>query len=341
MAWLRHHHPNSVVRWLNGATEQHEDHDIEIQTENEKEARHIEVKTRWRGCDPRMNQISERQLRRLRDPRDSYMLLVVGDAHKLFGHPPAPPRVRQYESPRALLQRTAAHGVARGQPIPRVDGSTLSLYRFYREYALPGLPVILTNMGAAWPATTNWSSLEGLAGRGVDMEEQMQVQVGDGGVATMALGEYFRLLGERDVAAGAGDTAASSTGEADAAGAEPAGTGAGAGTGAETGAGDGGGGGGGGGGAETGAGGDGGGGAAAVAVAIAAEDADAPSAEPQRKRPRLSADTDTSAASLPPGKLYLRNWRFHENNPHLLSDFQVRETVLNLSFPKIDSVSAL
>jgi hypothetical protein len=323
MAWLRHHHPNSVVRWLNGATEQHEDHDIEIQTENEKEARHIEVKTRWRGCDPRMNQISERQLRRLRDPRDSYMLLVVGDAHKLFGHPPAPPRVRQYESPRALLQRTAAHGVARGQPIPRVDGSTLSLYRFYREYALPGLPVILTNMGAAWPATTNWSSLEGLAGRGVDMEEQMQVQVGDGGVATMALGEYFRLLGERDVAAGAGDTAASSTGEADAAGAEPAGTGgAGAGTGAETGAGA----------------------AGAVgAIAIAAEDADAPSAEPQRKRPRptISADTDTSAASLPPGKLYLRNWRFHENNPHLLSDFQVRETVRNLSFPKIDSVTAI
>ena len=36
---------------------------------------------------------------RLLDPGDSYMLLVVGDAHRLFGSPAAPPRVRLYESP--------------------------------------------------------------------------------------------------------------------------------------------------------------------------------------------------------------------------------------------------
>ena len=27
------------------------------------------------------------------------------------------------------------------------------------------------------------------------------------------------------------------------------------------------------------------------------------------------------ATRLPPGKLYLRNWRFHEANPQLLSDY--------------------
>ena len=99
VAWLRHHHATSTVRWLNDADEQHADHDIEIRAEHETEWRHVEVKTRWSGCDPRMNQMSDRQRERLLDPGDSYMLLLLGDASRLFESPAAPPRVRLYESP--------------------------------------------------------------------------------------------------------------------------------------------------------------------------------------------------------------------------------------------------
>ena len=150
----------------------------------------------------------------------------------------------------------AAAARPRLQPIPRVDGATLSLESFLRRFALPGLPVILTGLGAGWPATAHWRSLQRLAERGLDLEEVVQVQVGSGGVATMPLGKFLDLLAERDV-------------DVDAAPVDD---------------------------------------------------------EPRQKRRRTAAAAAAAAAApaagdLPPGKLYLRNWRFHENNPHLLSDF--------------------
>ena len=42
------------------------------------------------------------------------------------------------------------------RPIPRVDGRSLGYLRFLREFALPGLPVILTGLGGDWRATTAW-----------------------------------------------------------------------------------------------------------------------------------------------------------------------------------------
>ena len=62
-AWLRHQHATATVRWLNDTDEQHADHDIEIlaAAAGETEWRHVEVKTRWAGCDPRMNQLSHQQ----------------------------------------------------------------------------------------------------------------------------------------------------------------------------------------------------------------------------------------------------------------------------------------
>lgn len=56
----------------------------------------VEVKTRWDGCRVKL---SARQLSRLLDPSDDYMLLVVGDASRLFESPPSPPQVRIVHSP--------------------------------------------------------------------------------------------------------------------------------------------------------------------------------------------------------------------------------------------------
>ena len=47
--------------------------------------------------------MSARQLSRLLDPADDYMLLVIGDAHRLFGSPQAPPQVRILISPPAAV----------------------------------------------------------------------------------------------------------------------------------------------------------------------------------------------------------------------------------------------
>ena len=47
--------------------------------------------------------MSARQLSRLLDPADDYMLLVIGDAHRVFGSPQAPPQVRILISPPAAV----------------------------------------------------------------------------------------------------------------------------------------------------------------------------------------------------------------------------------------------
>lgn len=127
VAWLRHTHAGATVRWLNDVNEQHADHDIEIQAEGEAEWRHVEVKTRWSGCDPRMNEMSDRQRKRLLNPKDSYMLLVVGDAHKLFATPASAPRVRLYEPAPTYMEeprrvklpapKVAPHGFRAGETI--------------------------------------------------------------------------------------------------------------------------------------------------------------------------------------------------------------------------------
>ena len=109
-AWLRYQTPSASVRWLNDDSEAQEDHDVEIRAGSAElslsrnEIRldcgtkwiDIEVKTRWEGHDPRMNLMSGRQRERLQDPDDSYMLLVVGDAHRLFESPASPPSVHLY-----------------------------------------------------------------------------------------------------------------------------------------------------------------------------------------------------------------------------------------------------
>ena len=149
----------------------------------------------------------------------------------------------------------AAAARPRLQPIPRVDGATLSLESFLRRFALPGLPVIIFGLGDRWPAMQHWRSLQQLAARGLDLKEIVQVQVGEGGVSTMPLGKFLDLLVERD----------------------------------------------------------------AAAAAAAPPDDDGPR---QQKRRRTEPSTASASPSdLPPGKLYLRNWRFHERNPHLLADF--------------------
>ena len=83
------------------------------------------------------------------------------------------------------------------KPIPRRCRQELTYGSFLREYAIPGLPVIITGFGADWPAKTQWSSLEGLEARGIDMSEVVQVQLGKDGVLTMPLGECFAKFRER------------------------------------------------------------------------------------------------------------------------------------------------
>lgn len=54
-----------------------------------------------------------------------------------------------------------------------------------------------------------------------------------------------------------------------------------------------------------------------------------------RKRGRPNApcvnESTGGVATQPSGKLYLRNWRFHERNPHLLLDYAV-PTLFSLDF---------
>eukprot|EP00035_Acanthoeca_spectabilis_P005545 m.115044 g.115044 ORF g.115044 m.115044 type:complete len:637 (-) comp13074_c0_seq1:61-1971(-) len=79
------------VRWLNQESEAAADHDIECVPLGEPGRSHVEVKTRWRRCKATM---SARQLARLLDPSENFMLVVVGNAHKLLESPPQPPQIR-------------------------------------------------------------------------------------------------------------------------------------------------------------------------------------------------------------------------------------------------------
>ena len=58
--------------------------------------------------------MSARQLSRLLDPTDDYMLLVVGDVHRLFDSPQLPPQVRILISPPAAVTTSSSAAAAAG-----------------------------------------------------------------------------------------------------------------------------------------------------------------------------------------------------------------------------------
>jgi hypothetical protein len=145
-------------------------------------------------------------------------------------------------------------------PIARRSRDDLSYTVFLREYALPGVPVIITGFGDSWAARSHWSSLDGLMARGVDLTEEVQVQLGADGVATMPLGECIQKFQQRWGGAAVADPEAS---------------------------------------------------AARMRTGRGV------------KRPAaaaLNADDESNGGPSQPS-MYLRNWRFHERNPHLLGDF--------------------
>ena len=93
------------VRWLNDGADLARDHDVECDPTAAPGCSHIEVKTRWRRAAAKM---SSRQLDRLLEPGGDFMLLIIGDANRLFATPPAPPRVRILVPPPAAPRRAAA-----------------------------------------------------------------------------------------------------------------------------------------------------------------------------------------------------------------------------------------
>lgn len=84
------------VTWLNRKEDMGLDHDLTCKPTAEPGRHAIEVKTKWRGSKVKM---SKRQLLRLLDPVQDYMLLVIGDARNLFQTPAQPPFVRIIHSP--------------------------------------------------------------------------------------------------------------------------------------------------------------------------------------------------------------------------------------------------
>jgi hypothetical protein len=82
-------------------------------------------------------------------------------------------------------------------PIPRRCCTELSYAEFLRQFALPGLPVIITGLGEHWPARRRWSSLDALEERGLAGAEVVQLQVGRAGVATLPLQRCFAVLRAR------------------------------------------------------------------------------------------------------------------------------------------------
>ena len=79
----------------------------------------VEVKTRWDDC--RVH-LSARQLSRLLDPEDDYMLFAVVEARNLFESPPRPPQLRiVHTPPRPALPTRAAStskSAQRRAPLP-------------------------------------------------------------------------------------------------------------------------------------------------------------------------------------------------------------------------------
>ena len=127
VGWFRHR--GFTVRWLNGEGEQQQDHDLETwagssstssSSSNTTAPRLVEVKTRWRGSKAAM---SRRQRARLLDPADDYVLLIIGEARRLFEAPASQPYVRIFtpaSRPHAVRQaavdsrrrRKSPHGPA-------------------------------------------------------------------------------------------------------------------------------------------------------------------------------------------------------------------------------------
>jgi hypothetical protein len=141
------------VRWLNNDTEAQDDHDIEIRLAGadddatEEEWRHIEVKTRWHGSDPRMNRMSDRQRGRLQDPGDTYVLLVVGNACRLFESPASPPCVNVYEVAEggmrahvggAALEQLAVQACCHGN-----ESAAQQVIAEIKGYSHPGCGIVL------------------------------------------------------------------------------------------------------------------------------------------------------------------------------------------------------
>eukprot|EP00039_Didymoeca_costata_P023007 m.347724 g.347724 ORF g.347724 m.347724 type:complete len:538 (+) comp33870_c0_seq1:124-1737(+) len=94
--YFKNRFPNAEVKWINDTSESHADHDIELLTS--KPLRHFEVKTRWRGCKLKRNELSSRQLARLLDPKDRYYIMIIGDFANLFQSTPLPPSSIRYFS---------------------------------------------------------------------------------------------------------------------------------------------------------------------------------------------------------------------------------------------------
>ena len=118
-AWLRRQPfvaPESV-RWLNCDNDAAEDHDLECEPLADPGRRHIEVKTRWRKC---RHTMSSRQLQRLLDPDDDYMLLVVGNFYRVFDDkgPFNLPDIRVLHSPNSRSGPAHAHVATSSDVVP-------------------------------------------------------------------------------------------------------------------------------------------------------------------------------------------------------------------------------
>ena len=157
------------------------------------------------------------------------------------------------------------------QPVPRRDRSELSYSMFLREFALPGLPVIITGEGTDWPAKKKWATVDGLKACGIDLAETVQVQLGGDGVATLPLADCLDSFATRATRPATAPALAGATEQPGRRGqkrpASPSGR-------KSLGGGR------------------------------------------QSASPRSAGVHPAIAAST--GPAYLRNWRFHERNPHLL-----------------------
>eukprot|EP01052_Picozoa_sp_SAG31_P025664 SAG31_NODE_2263_length_6060_cov_12.232344_3_plen_363_part_00 len=155
--------------------------------------------------------------------------------------------------------------------IPRREHTNLSYSQFLREFALPGIPVILQgDPGHGWPAKYHWNTLSGLKSRGLDMNEEVQVQLGGDGVATMPLSDCLESFEARKRTKALNRNPMSPLRSVDGVKRQRC-------TGGHS---------------------------------IAAGSS-------------CASPAVHSAIAGSAGPAYLRNWRFHERNPHLLQDFTI------------------